>query len=119
MPDHSQNRGVVAIRAVQIRILAFISITLRLQIAPATVSGEDNTYLIKLKNGAEITCEKMSIEGDTLFFKFSAYGRKRVGINKDAIKAIFVKRQDHEGALQAWGKNILPSVKDSSQGPWE
>lgn len=107
-------------RPISTFILATLCITLLLQIAPDPVSAEGNTYLIKLKNGGEITCHKMSVEGDTLFYVFSSYGQKRVGVNKSAVKAIFIRKQGQGDNPPGWGgENILPQVMDPSHGPWQ
>ena len=107
-------------RSIPKPILAVLCITLLLIIAPDPVSANGNTYLIKLKNGGEITCHEMSLEGDTLFYVFSTHGRKRVGINKNAVRAIFVQKQGHGDDPPRWGeKNILPQVMDPSHGPWQ
>jgi len=101
-------------------ILALLYFILVLQIAPAPVYAQDHTYLIQLKNGGEIICHKMAIEGDTLFYLFSSFGRKRMGINKSAVKAIFLQEPGPKGEPPGWGdKNILPEVMDPSHGPWE
>lgn len=101
-------------------ILAAMCITFLFQIAPPPVSAKGNTYLIKLKNGGEITCHKMSVKGDTIFYIFSAYGQGKVGINKSAVKAIFEQIQGNGKNPPTWGKkNILPQVMDPSHGPWQ
>lgn len=103
----------------QLFILAFLCITLLFQIAPDAASGEDHTYLIKLKNGAEIICEQISLDGDTLYYKFGSYGHKNVGINKSVVKGIFVGNQDNSDHLTFRSENILPQVLDPSHGPWQ
>ena len=107
-------------RSIPKLILAVLCITLLYIVAPHPVSANENTYLIKLKNGGEITCHEMSFDGDTLFYVFATYGRKKVGINKNAVKAIFVQKQGHGDDAPSWGeKNILPQVMDPSHGPWQ
>jgi hypothetical protein len=99
--------------------LAILCAVLLLLNAGAPVGAEGGTYLIKLGSGAEIICDKMVVEGDTVFYMFSSFGRKRVGINKDAIKAIFVRKKGHGDESPSWEKtNILSRVLDPSQGPW-
>lgn len=100
-------------------ILATICTILLFQISPPPASAEGDTYLIKLKNGAEIICDKMVLQGDTLFYLFYAYDRNKVGINKNAVQAIFVRKEGDGKEPQGWGeKNILPQVLDPSHGPW-
>ena len=107
-------------RPIPMLVLATICSILLLQMAPNPASAEGNTYLIKLKNGGEIICDKMSFEGDTLFYKFSSYGRKKVGISKNAVKGIFVRKQGQGDDPPEWGqKDILPQVLDPSHGPWQ
>jgi hypothetical protein len=100
-------------------ILTFLCVALLIRIAPDAASGEEHTYLIKLKNGAEIICEQISLDGDTLYYDFGSHGHKNVGINKSAVKAIFVGSQDNEDNLTFRSKNILPRVLDPSHGPWQ
>ena len=88
-------------------ILATICIILLFHIAPKPVSAEGDTYLIQLKNGAEIICDKMIFQGDTLFYMFYSYEQNKVGINKNAIKAIFIRKEAQGKEPQGWGGKIF------------
>jgi ribosomal protein L35AE/L33A len=68
-------------------ITVIISIFIFSHLGVMQAHSDESTFLIKLKNGAEIATNQYEIEDDIVYYRFSSYGRC-VGIGKRYIDKI-------------------------------
>ena len=58
--------------------------------------SQESEFIIKLKNGMEITTWHILIEEGVLYYGFSSYGKRKVGIATSAIAKILERKRSGE-----------------------
>lgn len=64
-----------------------------------TSHSQGNEFIIKLKSGGEITTNNILIEAGIVYYIFSSYGEKKVGISQSAIAKIL--EREKSGTVKA------------------
>ena len=104
--------------------IVIISICFVLQIGITNSHSQGTEFIIKLKSGVEIKTKSILIEDGIVYYIFSSYGKKKVGIGKDAIQKIFERKRS--GDLRpiniplppkTYAKGQFEKQKDHNKGP--
>ncbi|MBL7174891.1 MAG: hypothetical protein ISS66_03595 [Desulfobacteraceae bacterium] len=82
------------------------------QLGIITSHSQGNKFIIKLKSGVEITTRNILIEEGVVYYIFSSYGEKKVGIAQSAIAKILERKRS--GAVRTI--NIPLKSKRYSKG---
>jgi len=93
-------------------MIVIISVCLVLQVGVKYSYSQESEFIIKLKNGIEIKTWNILIEEGVLYYVFSSYGKRKVGIATSAITKILERKRS--GELKTI--NIPPPSKTFAKG---
>lgn len=93
-------------------IIVIISVCFVLQVGVKYSYSQGSEFIIKLKNGMEIKTWNILIEEGVLYYMFSSYGKRKVGIATSVITKILERKRSGEVKTI----NIPPPSKTIAKG---
>ena len=93
-------------------IIIIISVCFVLQVGVKYSYSQGSEFIIKLKNGMEIKTWNILIEEGVLYYMFSSYGKRKVGVATSAITKILKRKRSGEVTTI----NIPPPSKTIAKG---